>query len=406
MVQDFIDSCARSIGTGAQAHVLLLRADEGDYEGASVHVGGGDLLNFGSCSYLGLEVRPELRAGVIAAVARYGTQFPFAKPQLECALYGELEALLGEMTGGRPVIASSATLLHLAALPALISPRDAVIVDRLAHASLMLALQHVQDVHKETLPHNDIEKLDARVAELSAGHDRVWYILDGVYSMSGSYARMSEIAALLARHPKLHLYSDDAHATSWTGLHGRGCALEALPDRSRVLVTLSLNKAFSAAGGALIVPDQDFRDRIRFAGAPMMFSGPIQPPMLGAAVASARLHLTPELTELQRRLASRIERLHLLARERGIKFGTTDRTPIAFVGCGPESATHRLFHALRRNGFYLAPAVFPAVPRDRSGLRLTASLHNTDEDTVRLMDVMAEELRRIPEASAYQASLP
>jgi 7-keto-8-aminopelargonate synthetase-like enzyme len=221
--------------------------------------------------------------------------------------------------------------------------------------------------------------------------------------MSGDFAPMQAIAGLLAQFPKLHLYSDDAHATSWLGRHGRGLALQELPDRSRVVVTLSLNKAFSAAGGALIVPSDAIRDRIRHAGAAMMFSGPIQPPMLGAAVASSRLHLTEEFAAMQRELAERIGFVHALAAKHGIKLATTDETPIAFIPCGPDQAMFQLFHAIGRHGFFVAPAVFPAVAENKAGLRLTVSLHNTKEDTERLMQVLAEEMRRIREIVDYQA---
>lgn len=407
MAAEFADLCERSIGAGARAKVLLRRADPTAYIGTNVHVGGSTQLNFGSCSYLGLEVREELKRGTIAAVRRYGTQFPFAKPQLECALYGELEAALATMTGGLPVIASSATMGHLAAVPALMGPGDAVVMDRLAHASLFMATSLLKHSTPEVLPHNRMDALALRIAELSKTHDRVWYILDGVYSMSGAFAPMDQIGVLMDRFPKLHLYADDAHCTSWEGRHGRGHTLEhlAVEHRPRAVVTLSLNKAFSAGGGALITHSEPLRERIRLAGAALMFSGPLQPPMLGAAVASAKLHLTPELSALQATLRDRIALVHRLAEEHGIRLGTTDHTPIAFVPCGPDDAMFELFHRLGAAGFYVAPAVFPAVPQNKAGLRLTVSLHNDVEDTVRLMKTMRAEMDKIPAIVAYQASL-
>jgi 7-keto-8-aminopelargonate synthetase-like enzyme len=141
------------------------------------------------------------------------------------------------------------------------------------------------------------------------------------------------------------------------------------------------------------------------AGAALMFSGPLQPPMLGAAVASAKLHLTPELAELQQTLHERIVRVHELASEQGIKLGTRDLTPIAFVPCGPDDAMFELFHRLGAAGFYIAPAVFPAVAQNKAGLRLTVSLHNSVDDTARLMKTMRAEMDKIVAIPEYQASL-
>jgi 7-keto-8-aminopelargonate synthetase-like enzyme len=400
--RDFSDMCADSIGEGARAGVLLRRAGESNYLGTSVDLAGAQLHNFGSCSYLGLELRPELRDGAIDAIRRFGTQFPFAKPQLECALYGELQSGLEAMTGGKAIVASSATLVHLAALPALITTRDAVIIDRLAHASIHTACALLRNIKQEVLPHNRMDMLATRVAELSTTHDRVWYLLDGIYSMSGMFAPMDALVKLLEEFPKLHLYADDAHCTSWLGTHGRGFTLEKIEDRSRVIVTLSLNKAFSAGGGALIVPSDEFRDRVRFAGAAMMFSGPIQPPMLGAAAASAKLHLQPEFAALQRTLHERIRRVHELAKQHDVVLATDDLTPIVFIPCGLDTAMYALFHALREQGYYVAPAVFPAVPRDRAGLRLTVSLHNSPEDVERFMEILGASIRRIPAIVEFQ----
>lgn len=402
---DFATACEHSIGDGARAEVLLLRAGTSAYGGTHVDVSDAPRLNFGSCSYLALEVREELRAGAIEAVRKFGTQFPFAKPQLECNLYGDLEAALEQMTGGKPVIASSATLAHLAALPALFRAGDAVIVDRLAHASIHMAMTLVKQAPFEMLPHNRMDLLAERIEELSRSHDRVWYVLDGVYSMSGAFARVDTLAELLARFPKLHLYSDDAHCTSWLGLRGRGLVLDRLPDRSRVVVTLSLNKAFSAGGGVLIAPTEELRTRILYAGAPLLFSGPLQPAQLGAAVASARLHLTPEFAELQATLARRIHETHALARAYGVHLATTDPTPIMFVPCGAEDGMFALFHAMLAHGFYIAPAVFPAVARGRAGLRLTVSLHNALEDTERLFVCLAREIQAIPSVAAHQRAV-
>ena len=391
------DLVERSVAKAVRAKIIMLRAGPSAYAGHHVDLAGESLLNFGSCSYLGLEVRPELKQGVIDAVVRYGTQFPFAQPFINCSLYGDLESALEEMTGGHVLIAPSTTLAHIAALPVLVEPSDAVIVDQFAHASIYTAAKLIHGAHTEILPHNRLDMLADRVGALSKAHKKVWYLLDGLYSMRGDFAPLEDLSRLVRDLPQLHLYVDDAHCTSWTGTHGRGYTLEKIPDRDRVVVALSLNKAFSAAGGAVVLPSSSQRDKIRWIGGPMLFSGAIQPPMLGAAVASARIHLRRDFDELQQRLLKRIERVHALASTLGVPLASDDLTPIAFIPCGVHDAAFSLCHALRRRGFYIAAAVFPAVPYNKSGLRLTISLHNDERDTERVMEALAEEIGRIPE---------
>jgi 7-keto-8-aminopelargonate synthetase-like enzyme len=385
----------RSIAEAATSKALMLRAGPSQYTGRHVDVEGEVVKNFGSCSYLGLELRPELQDGAVTALRRYGTQFPFARPLLECHLYDELHERLDAITGCKVLVAPSTTLAHVAALPVLIGSRDAVIVDQFAHASLHTGLALLKDTHVEPVRHNRVDVLASKIERLGRSHERVWYVLDGVYSMLGDFAPFAELAALLSQHPKLHLYVDDAHAMSWTGRQGRGRALEVLPELDRVVVALSLNKAFAAAGGALAFPSGEWRERVRRCGGPMLFSGSIQPPLLGAAVASARLHQTPELTELQQQLHQRILLVHDLAAELALPLGSPDLTPVCFLQLGPSDRTYELVRALRARGYYVAASMFPAVPLNRTGIRFTVSLHNPIEDIREFMAAMAMEIARI-----------
>lgn len=210
--------------------------------------------------------------------------------------------------------------------------------------------------------------------------------------MHGDLAPFSELAGLLQRQSQLHLYVDDAHSTSWLGTQGRGSALEFLPDRSRVVVALSLNKAFSAAGGALIFSDPGARGLVRRCGGPMLFSGPIQPPMLGAAVASADLHLASGFAALQTSLLERIDFVRARSKELNIRYLNADRTPIFFARCGTLKALFPVVQALLARGLFVCPGGFPAVAKNQSGVRFTISTANTKEDIQLLLETLAEVL--------------
>ena len=51
-------------------------------------------VNFGSCSYLGLETDLRLKHAACDAVARYGVQFASSRAYVSCPPYAELERLL------------------------------------------------------------------------------------------------------------------------------------------------------------------------------------------------------------------------------------------------------------------------------------------------------------------------
>ncbi len=103
-------------------------------------------------------------------------------------------------------------------------------------------------------------------------------------------------------------------------------------------------------------------------GGPMLFSGPLQPALLGAALASAELHLGPEFTSLQQGSFARIDRAHGLADKLGLTLASKDRSPILFVRCGPEQAALALAKAMQQRGFYVCVSVFCGPQSLRSPL--------------------------------------
>jgi 7-keto-8-aminopelargonate synthetase-like enzyme len=383
------------MGEAEAATTLLQTADEGAFSGRHVAYDGRQLLNFVCCSYLGLEQRDELKRAAISAIERMGVQFSCSRAVLQSSQYVELEELLGHITGGTAIVCASTTLAHISALPVLVGARDAVLLDQQAHASLHTASALLR-VPTEIVRHSRMDQLETRIKALSEKHERVWYVLDGLYSMLGDLAPVEALQTLLDRYPALHLYVDDAHSTSWTGTHGRGHALEHFTDRSRVIGVLSLNKAFSAGGGALIVPNRELARRIRRAGGPLVFGGPLQPPLLAAAIASAKLHLSPELPILQSALADRMKQAIELARKLDVPFEDSTVSPIFFVRCRTTERTFSMLQSLRdEHGIYACPAFFPIVPRGRAGVRITISLHNTAEDVSTLMSALASEVGRL-----------
>jgi len=391
----FVDEIESGVCAAANAGIALQRDTSEIYQGRFVEIDAARLLNFGGCSYLGLEQRSELRQGAIDAIHRFGTQFSFSRVYLESPLYAELEGLLELVTGGSVLVASSTSLAHIAALPVLVGPKDAVLVDRSAHASVHTAAALLKDIFVASVPHNRMDLLEEQLVHLSGKHSRVWYLLDGLYSMQGDFAPLERLERLMHEYPALHLYVDDAHSTSWTGKHGRGYALDFFSNRERVVVALSLNKAFSTAGAALVFADPAQRDRVRRCGGPLLFSGPVQPPMLGAAIASARLHLQPAFHDLQQALLERIRRVVSLAASLGVAISNDELTPIFFVRCGPLERTAELIHGLRARGLYVSAGAFPAVPQNKSGVRFTVSLHNTFEDIEHLLTTLAEATQQV-----------
>ncbi|MEN8161336.1 MAG: aminotransferase class I/II-fold pyridoxal phosphate-dependent enzyme [Myxococcota bacterium] len=395
-VCDVVGGLARELGIG------LLQAEDERLDGRQVQIDGRALLSFCSCSYLGLELDPRLIEGAVDAVRRYGTQFSVSRAFLSAPPYAELEARLDALTGGFCLVTPNTTLASAAALPSLVSENDALLLDHQVHMTVQQVVPLLQRLgaRAELVRHGDLRQLEARIRALRERHPRVWLLLDGVYSMHGDLAPIEALGFLLGRYEELHLYVDDAHGTGWAGRHGRGHALEHLgpAERSRSVVALSLNKSFAAGGGALVLPDEETRRRVRHTAGPLLFTGPVQPPMLGAALASARIHGSPELAGLQAELGERIDHANARCRELALPLlFPRERVPIRFIGLGPRRASVAMAARLKERGLLASCALFPAVPAHQTGIRLGLTRHHTLEDVDRVLEEIA---RFLPEALA------
>ena len=390
---------------GVRRGLLHNDAEDDVLDGRHVTIHGRRLVNFGSCSYLGLETDPRMKAAVREAVERYGTQFSSSRTYASAPLYRQAEEELA-VNFGRPVIVTPSTSLgHIATMPTLIGSRDLLLLDHQVHHSVQTAATIAQagGARVELVPHTDLRRVERRLEEHRHTHRRVWYAVDGLFSMFADFFPARELDGLAARHENLWLYVDDAHAASWTGRHGRGYALEHLSPATleRTVVALSLNKSFAAAGGAFTFPDAESRRLVATVGGPLIFSGPVQPPMLGAILASARLHRTPEIAARQQFLAGRIRLFNRLAGEARLPLVSLSEAPIRYVGAGMASVAFRLAERLRDAGYFVNTAAFPAVPAKRCGVRLALTTHHTEDDVAGIVAALAEHL---PAALADEGS--
>ena len=320
-----------------------------------------ELLNFGSCSYLNLEQHDKLKDGVIDAVTRYGTQFSSSRTYLSLGLYQEAENLLREMFQKPLILSASTTLGHLATIPIVVGPQDAVILDIQVHSSIQMTTQMLKarKIPIYVIKHNCMESLEAKIKDLSNKYEKIWYFADGVYSMYGDFAPFQELERLLNQYKKFHLYIDDAHGMSWEGAKGTGVVKKYMEHHDRMILAVSLNKSFAAGGGAIVFPNKEMESVVRNCGSTYIFSGPVQPPMLGACVASAKLHLSGEVLDHQARLKELIAYTNQRLDELNLPQYMKTESPLYFIPVGLPKISYDIGDDMKADGFFLNIAAFP-----------------------------------------------
>ena len=354
--------------------------EDEEFHGESIILDGQKLFNFGLCSYLSLGDDPRLKQAAKDAVDRYGTAYSSSITYTSVPLYEELRILLGRIFGAKVVVTGTTTLAHLAALPVLVGSNDRVLMDTHTHASVVIATDGLisKGIPVDSLPHNDMGALERAIGD-DDGAERIWYLTDGVFSMHGDTSPAKEIRRLLDRHPRLHVYCDDAHGFAWAGPNGRGRFLDGLEWNDRLLVAVGLSKGFGSLGGAIATTNMEFADLIQLCGPALMFGGPIPPSTIGAGIAAAKILLSDEIKELQAGLMERIRLVNRFSEEIGLPLVSTEATPLWFHDVGEMDDMLRLLTAMKDRGFYLNGAAFPAVPYGHAGIRFTVTLDNSSQ---------------------------
>lgn len=375
----FTDTVDLVISDAVKKGIMHLNTEDSKLTGNTIQLNGKKVVNFGSCSYLGLEFDNRMIASSIKAVEDYGTQFSTSRAYISSKYYKVLEGKFDQIFRASSVVVPTTTLGHISVFPVMIHDDDALILDHQVHNSVHLAANLVKPkgTRVELMRHNRLDILEERIKLLRQKYKRIWYMADGIYSMYGDFTPIDEVYALMDKYPELHYYVDDAHGMSCFGEHGRGYALSQRPIHDRMILTTSLAKAFPTGGAVLVFPNAELARKVRTCGASLTTSGPMQPATLGAAIACADIHLSDEIYTLQDELQQNIKFCNLMLKKYGLPCVAETNSPIFFIAISLPKLGYNLIHRMLREGYYLNHGAFPAVPIKNSGLRFTITRLHT-----------------------------
>jgi 7-keto-8-aminopelargonate synthetase-like enzyme len=341
-----------------------------DGEGHLVdHRTGHRFVNMSSYSYLGLNEHPDvIQGGIDALTSQRCTGLGITPTRIRPSLFSQVQDELSELFDAQCLYAASCSVATAGLLPLVASgalsggePRVTVFDKRSHFCMDYMKPACADEAPVLVAPHNDMEFLE----DVCRRHPRVAYVADGAYSMGG-VANLPELRRLQDRYG-LFVWFDDSHAMSVMGESGEGFVRSRIDEVDELtLITASLEKGFGCSGGVVMLNrgiDSDFINT--FAG-PMCWSQTPSVANLGTVSACARLHGSPELGRLQRRLRENLELF-----DRRIPTATSgSQLPVRALPVGDRDLAISLSRKLFAEGFYCAPVHFPVTSRGREGLRV------------------------------------
>jgi 7-keto-8-aminopelargonate synthetase-like enzyme len=118
----FHDTVYDIITDGVTKGILHLNTEDQKLSGNLIHINGQTIVNFGSCSYLGLEFESELKVAAKKAIDDYGTQFSASRAYISPRHYVELEEKFDKIFDAPSLVAPTTTLGHIATIPMMMMP--------------------------------------------------------------------------------------------------------------------------------------------------------------------------------------------------------------------------------------------------------------------------------------------
>ena len=251
------------------------------------------LLNFAANDYLGLSHHPALIEAARQATARHGTGAGASR--LVTGTNSAVQALEENLAAWKEkeaaLVFSSGYAAALGTIPALVGKGDNVILDKLAHASLIDAAR-LSGATVRTFSHNDMGRLETLLAKISPSKTRILIVTESIFSMDGDSAPLRELVALKDRYGAW-LLVDEAHATGLYGATGEGLIAEAGLHPNVEIVMGTLSKALGSVGG-YIAGSRALIDWLINRARSFIYSTALPPGVIAASHAAVDLVRSPE----------------------------------------------------------------------------------------------------------------
>jgi len=342
--------------------------------------GRGEVLILSSNNYLGLCDEPSVIEAGIAGLRKFGAGT--GSVRFICGtftVHRELESALARF------VDTPASLSYVSAWNAnegltgtVAEEGDFVISDALNHASIIDSMRLAKAITKCTTAvykHSDMADLREKLVQAKGARRRlIW--TDGVFSMEGAIAKLTDIMQIAREHDAIVLM-DDSHATGVLGKLGRGTA-EHFDMLGEVdVITSTLGKALGGAAGGFVAGSSALVDYLTQRSRPQLFSNALPPTVAASALAAV------EFIEAHPDRVQRLRENTKYFREEIIEAGfkpLAGSTPIIPIIVGETAAAIQMSDALLDEGVFVTGFGFPVVPQGQARVRCQISASHSKDD--------------------------
>ena len=336
----------------------------------------GEVLNFCANNYLGLANHPEILEAARNALDQYG--YGMSSVRFICGtqdVHKQLEKSVAKFLGMEDAILYSSCFDANGGLfETLLTEQDAVISDRLNHASIIDGVRLCK-VSRFRYNHADMNHLETQLKRAQKNRFRM-IATDGVFSMDGDVAPIKEICELAKRYQAIVMV-DDSHATGFFGATGRG-SIEYQDALGEVqIITSTFGKALGGASGGFTAASHELVSLLRQRSRPYLFSNSLSPVI--AATTLKAIELIAHSPDLIRKLQDNTLFFRKEIEEAGFDIRPGSH-PIIPIMLGEEHLAKTMADKLLTEGVYVIGFSHPVIPKGQARIRVQISAVHERED--------------------------
>ncbi|MEK7615626.1 MAG: glycine C-acetyltransferase [Patescibacteria group bacterium] len=355
-------------------------------QGTEIQVGDKKLLNFCANNYLGLASSKELEEAAIEGVKKYG--YGMASVRFICGtstIHKDLEKEISKFFGTEDAILYTSCFdANTGLFETILQEGDALFSDELNHASIIDGVRLCK-AERFRYKHSDMSDLERQLVE-AGPRRRMLICTDGVFSMDGDTAKISEICDLAEKYGALVMI-DDSHGSGVLGKNGRG-SIEGLMDRVDIL-TSTFGKALGGAGGGFTTGRKEIIEYLHQRSRTTLFSNSL-PPMIAAAALYVLQNFDSTLAKRRKQLSENTAYFRTEISKLGFTLGGDGKHPINPVMLFEEKLASDMARKLFTEGIYVRGFTYPVVPKGKARIRVQISAAHTKSQIDRTVAAFAK----------------
>lgn len=347
----------------------------------------------GSNNYLGLTGDKRVIQATVKAVKKYGSgvsgsRFLNGTLTLHLDLENELASFMEKEAA---LTFPSGFQSTLAIISAIAGRDDIIFSDRENHACVYdgIRLSFASSVRYN---HNDMKHLEELLQEADPKAGKL-IVTDGIFSMSGDIANLSQIVALAKKYGA-RVMVDDAHAFGVLGIKGRGTAEHFGLHEEVDMIMSTFSKSLASIGG-FVVGKKEVVNFIKHKSRPFIFSAALTPASTASALAALRiLKAEPKRPKALLDIAA-YARKRLL--EKKLPLANDSIAPIIPIYTYTMMRTFVIAKMLYQQGVYVNPVIPPATPEGQCLIRTSYTATHTKALIDEAVEIIADVIAKVPQ---------